>query len=170
MKRYVAPLLIVITVVIAVLIYLFVHRSNLKMDEKMSVIEVQPLCIMELPKDQIDFSPLVSAILYSHLKENDLHLTFEFSVICPPNVLLTDSLQGGFSHNGRRLTSMLSCKKKVKEGKNQVYVLQFDYNVVSLVPEMGEMGTLEYLKGMPSTLSVEDVYVEGFIPSSNVDI
>lgn len=173
MKKFVIPIVLLLVAAFMVGFFALYHKEEIIPEEKFTVVRVDELRILDMPKSQIDFSPIVSAILYTHLKDHDLHLTLPVSVLSTRLLTTSDSLFCGFDYNGHKIYNQLNfdnLKEHAGEGSLSVgeytkqknaylYCLQLDYDLATLLSNMDEMEVLDYVASMTSILNVKDVFL-----------
>jgi hypothetical protein len=150
---------LLLVVLLGVVYFAWKNIDTLKSEISATVVETSELRVMDLEKSKIDFSPLVSAILYSHISEEDLPLTLSFKTICPPDFLGADTLWAGFEHAGVRLVAPVGTTILNETGESLLCEMTMIYEVSELKQQMSDMEIMEFLKSMPNHIRKENVFL-----------
>ena len=150
---------LLVAILLGIAYFAWKNIDTLKSEATIKVVETEELRIMDVEKSKIDFSPLISAILYSHLAEGDLPLTLSFKTVCPSNFLWPDTLWGGFEHAGVRFVAPLGIDVE-KQTEDEMWCnMTMLCEITELYSEMEVVAIIEFLKNMPCTIRRENVFI-----------
>ncbi len=158
MKRGYVWLIVGLCLMLAVGLFAWFNMDGVKQEQRFSVVETSELQIMDIEKGKLDFSPIVSAILYSNLKDGHLPVSFTLEVVAlEPS--LPDSLYAGFVHKNVRLMALTTQQSVENRGDFYVFTCRFGYDASALLSQMEEMEVLEFLKSLPNVVPPQKVFV-----------
>lgn len=152
-------IVLLLVVLLGVAYFAWKNIDTLKSEAAATVVETSELRVMDLEKSKIDFSPLVSAILYSHISEEDLPLTLSFKTICPPDFLSADTLWAGFEHAGVRLVAPVGTTVLNETEESLLCEMTMIYEISGLKQQMSDMEIMEFLKSLPNHIRKENVFL-----------
>lgn len=135
---------------IGVVFYAFVYYKPIaKSENNWTLYHADDVCLMSLPIRNIDYSPILTAVFLTRLREGNLPLTFNFSVMSAEEILPSDTLLCVLKHQSKVLESPLSEIKVTPKDGNYLYVGKFEYDISDLLATMDEMEILEWMKTFP---------------------
>ncbi|MBO7635003.1 MAG: hypothetical protein J6S89_00315 [Paludibacteraceae bacterium] len=173
MKKIIIPVILILIAAIVVGFFSLYHEEEIVQEERYSVVQVGEMRVMDIPKSKIDFSPIVSAILYTHLRDHDLTLSFPVTIQSTREFFPTDSLYCGFEYKDKKIYNRLDLNNLTEQVENgplkvgefskrknvYMYCLQLDFDLSSLLSDMDEMDVLSYVASIPSPMKEKEFFL-----------
>lgn len=150
MKRWGIFLLGLLLLGVAFFAFVY-YKPMAKHENNWTLYRADDVCLMSLPIQNIDYSPILSAVFLTHLREHDLPLTFNFSVMSAEKLFPSDSIVCVLNHSGVEMSSVLSDLQMNPMDGNFLYEGNFKYNLSDLLVKMDEMEILELMKTFPAS-------------------
>ena len=150
MKRW--GIILLGLLLLGVAFYAFVYYKPMaKHENNWTLYRADDVCLMSLPIQNIDYSPILSAVFLTRLREHDLPLSFKFSVMSAEELLPSDSIICVLNHYGMEMKSSLNDLQATPMDGNFLYEGKFEYNLSFLLDNMDEMEILELMKTFPAS-------------------
>ncbi len=147
MKKLIIPIVVVLACVVGYFAYS--HQDDIIQSDNCTMYHAEDLRLMDLPKDKIDFSPVLSAFFYVRLREGNMPMTFSMSILRTNPLSETDSLSCRIDYKGVKLRVPLEIVKEETQKDGYLYTTQFYYNLSNLLKERGEDEVMEWMKSLP---------------------
>ncbi len=162
-KRYIIYTAIIIVAIACVSFFLYKNLGNLTSDRNIVVAKTTPIEVAGIEKSKINFSPIVSATLYSDLKDKALPISFFVQVYISNNRESTDTLYAGFESIGERIIAPLSEERicgKTENGSLYEYLFCYELSQLSEKKRVGvKLDILSFLKQLPSQIEPNMLFV-----------
>ncbi len=162
-KRYIIYTAIIIVAIACVSFFLYKNLGSLTSVRNIVVAKTTPIEVSGIEKRKIDFTPIVSATLYSDLKDKALPISFSVQVYLSNNEESTDTLYAGFESQGERLIAPLSEKKlcgKTENGSLYEYLFCYELSQLSEKKRVGvKLDILSFLKQLPDQVEPNMLFV-----------
>lgn len=151
MKRWALLLLFLL---LAVAFFAFIHYKPMaKQENHWSLFRTDEVCFLSIPIQNIDYSPILSAVFLTHLQDNDLDLTFNFSVINARQIQNDDSIYCVLEYKGLELESVIGQLQCSEVDENYLYSGKYTYNIAKLLSQKSELELLEWMKMFPTEVT-----------------
>ncbi len=162
-KRYIIYTAIIVVAVVCVSLFLYRNLGNLSYNRNIVVAKTTPIEVAGIEKCKINFTPIVSATLYSDLKDKALPISFYVQVYISNNRESTNTLYAGFESQGERLIAPLSEEKlcgKTENGSLYEYLFYYELSQLSEKKRVGaRLDILSFLKQLPDQIEPNMLFV-----------
>ncbi len=162
-KRYIIYATIIIVAIACVSFFLYKNLGSLTSERNIVVAKTTPIEVAGVEKSKINFSPIISATLYSDLKDKALPISFFVQVYISKNIEKADTLYAGFESQGERIITPLTEEKICGETENGTlyeYLFSYETSQLSEKKRVGvKLDILSFLKQLPNQIEPNMLFV-----------
>lgn len=128
-------------------VYAYKHLGDEQASDNVIHYQTGEFRVLDIPLKQIDYSPIVSAIIYSHLKEGTLQLSFKCMILSDKP--LDDNLICRMESDGQKICVPLTLSPSRANEGHFVTDACFQYNLSELLKQgRTEDDVMSFLKSL----------------------